>query len=190
MRVVVLAGEAVLTHAFEVLSSPSLREHFSPDLLLRISNRLARAAGSFGMIGGQVVDIMSEGQQVDQQVVEYIHRHKTGALIEAAVTIGGLLGGGTPMQVQALETYGYHVGWAFQIIDDILDVEGDAALLGKEVGRDMQQEKATYPALLGVAPSRQCAIELMQKGVNALASLGRHAERLQQIAEYVVIRQV
>jgi geranylgeranyl diphosphate synthase type II len=187
--IAILAGDALLTHAFELLCSPPLVEHFSPELLLHVSNRLAQAAGSFGMIGGQVVDILSEGQQVDLPVLEYIHRHKTGALIEAAVTIGGLLGGGTPAQVQALETYGHHVGWAFQITDDILDVEGDAALLGKEVGRDVQQEKVTYPALLGVETSRKCAIELMQKGVNALATFGHRAERLRQIAEYVVIRQ-
>jgi geranylgeranyl diphosphate synthase type II len=170
------------------LSSPPLVEHFSPELLVHVASRLARAAGSFGMIGGQVVDIISEGQQVDLAVLEYIHRHKTAALIEAAVTIGGLLGGGTLAQVQALEDYGQHVGWAFQITDDILDVEGDAALLGKEVGRDAQQKKVTYPALLGVDTSRQRARDLMQTGTRALAIFGERAERLRQIADYVVMR--
>jgi geranylgeranyl diphosphate synthase type II len=186
----ILAGDALLTHAFELLSGSPLTERFPADLLLRVSSRLARAAGSFGMIGGQVVDIASEGQQVELAVLEYIHRHKTGALIEAAVTIGGLLGGGNMTQVQALEDYGHHVGWAFQITDDILDVEGDVELLGKEVGRDAQQEKVTYPALLGVETSRQRAIELMQKGISALAVFGHNAERLRQIAQYVVVRQV
>jgi geranylgeranyl diphosphate synthase type II len=184
----ILAGDALLTHAFELLSSPPLVEHFSPELLVHVASRLARAAGSFGMIGGQVVDIISEGQQVDLAVLEYIHRHKTAALIEAAVTIGGLLGGGTLAQVQALEDYGQHVGWAFQITDDILDVEGDAALLGKEVGRDAQQKKVTYPALLGVDTSRQRARDLMQTGTRALAIFGERAERLRQIADYVVMR--
>ncbi len=186
----ILAGDALLTHAFEVLSAPPLVDHFLPELLLQVQCRLARAAGSFGMIGGQVVDIVSEGQQAELSVLEYIHRHKTGALIEAAVTIGGLLGGGDPEQVQALERYGRDIGWAFQITDDILDVVGDAAVLGKEVGRDEQQAKVTYPALLGVEVSRQRALELMHQGVSALDMFGHQAERLRQIAEYIVIRQM
>lgn len=184
----ILAGDALLTHAFELLSSPLLAERFSASLLLQVSHCLARAAGSFGMIGGQVVDIASEGQQVDITVLEYIHRHKTAALIEAAVTIGALLGGGATEQVQALQEYGHKVGWAFQIADDILDVEGDTTTLGKEVGRDAQQEKATYPALLGVEVSRQRATTLMQQGIDALADFDHHAERLRQIAVYTVSR--
>jgi geranylgeranyl diphosphate synthase type II len=140
------------------------------------------------MIGGQVMDIASEGKQVDITVLEYIHRHKTAALIEAAVTMGGLLGGGTAAQVKALQEYGHNVGWAFQITDDILDVEGDAALLGKEVGRDAQQAKVTYPALLGLDASRQQATALMQQGIDALATFGSQAERLRQIAAYIVTR--
>jgi geranylgeranyl diphosphate synthase type II len=184
----ILAGDALLTHAFEVLNSAALVEHFPPALLVRVAYCLARAAGSFGMIGGQVVDILSEGQQVPLETLEYIHRHKTAALIESAVTIGALLGGGTPDQVQALEQYGHCLGWAFQITDDILDVEGDATLLGKEVGRDAQKEKVTYPALLGVEVSRQHATELMQKGISALAPFEHRAERLRQIAAYIVTR--
>jgi geranylgeranyl diphosphate synthase type II len=134
--------------------------------------------------------MQSEGQEVELSVLEYIHRHKTGALIEAAVTIGGLLGSGPPEQVQALQQYGSDVGWAFQITDDILDVVGDAALLGKDVGRDAQQDKVTYPALMGVDASRQRALALMQRGVQALAEFGPSADRLRQIAEYIVIRQM
>ena len=186
----ILTGDALLTHAFEVLSGPLLANRFPPALLVQVTARLARASGSSGMIGGQVVDIASEGQQVALQVVEYMHRHKTAALLEAAVTIGGVLGGGTPSQTQALEHYGHHVGWAFQITDDILDVEGNAAILGKQVGRDALQEKATYPALLGVEPSRQRAAQLMQQGVDALADFGAQAEPLRQIANYVVSRQI
>lgn len=184
----ILAGDALLTHAFELLSSPLLADLFPASLLLQVSYCLARAAGSFGMIGGQVVDMASAGQQVDIDVLEYIHRHKTAALIEAAVTIGGLLGGGTSDQVQALREYGHKVGWAFQITDDILDVEGDAALLGKDVGRDAAQDKVTYPALLGIEASHQRATTLMQQGINALAAFGPHAERLRQIAVYIVLR--
>jgi geranylgeranyl diphosphate synthase type II len=184
----ILAGDALLTHAFELLSSPLLADRFPASLLLQVSYCLARAAGSFGMIGGQVVDMASEGQQVDINVLEYMHRHKTAALIEAAVAIGGLLGGGTSDQVQALREYGHKVGWAFQITDDILDVEGDATLLGKDVGRDAVQDKVTYPALLGIEASRQRATTLMQQGIDALAAFGTSAEYLRHIAVYVVSR--
>lgn len=184
----VLAGDALLTHAFEVLSRPPLSERFPADLLQQVSYRIARASGSFGMIGGQVMDIVSEGQAVGLEVLEYIHRHKTAALLTASVTVGGLLGGGTSAQVQALERYGHDVGWAFQIADDLLDVEGDAAVIGKQVGRDAVLEKATYPGILGVEPSRQRATELMQQGIAALADFGPAAERLRQIAAYIVAR--
>jgi geranylgeranyl diphosphate synthase type II len=184
----ILAGDALLTYAFELLSSPQYANRLAAPLLLHVTHCLARAAGCFGMIGGQVMDIASEGKQVDITVLEYIHRHKTAALIEAAVTMGGLLGGGTAAQVKALQEYGHNVGWAFQITDDILDVEGDAALLGKEVGRDAQQAKVTYPALLGLDASRQQATALMQQGIDALATFGSQAERLRQIAAYIVTR--
>jgi geranylgeranyl diphosphate synthase type II len=186
----ILAGDALLTQAFEVLSSPALTACFAAPLLVQVTYRLARAAGSVGMVGGQVADILSEGQHVALDVLEYIHRHKTAALIEAAAVMGALLGGGTPAQVQALETYGHTVGWAFQITDDILDIEGDATLLGKEVGRDVQHDKVTYPAILGLEASRQRAVELMQQGLSALAPFGQRAERLRQIAAYIVMRNV
>jgi len=184
----ILAGDALLTHAFEVLNGPPLTERFPAALLQQVSYRVARASGSFGMIGGQVMDIASEGQQVPLEVLEYIHRHKTAALITVAVTMGGLLGGGTPAQVQALEYYGHSVGWAYQIADDVLDVEGETARLGKQVGRDAELEKVTYPALLGVAASRQRALELMQQGIGSLAEFGPGAEPLRQIAAYIVSR--
>jgi len=186
----ILAGDALLTHAFEVLNSPPLTQRFPAALLQQVSYRVARASGSFGMIGGQVMDIVSEGKQVPLEVLEYIHRHKTAALIAVAVTMGGLLGGGTPAQVQALEDYGHSVGWAFQIADDLLDVEGDTATLGKQVGRDAELEKVTYPALLGVAASRQRALELMQQGIAALAEFGPDAEPLRHIAAYIVSRDI
>ncbi len=188
--VAILAGDALLTHAFALLSGPPLTDRFPAALLLEVNRQIARAAGSFGMIGGQVVDILSEGQRVDVDVLEYNQRHMPAALIAGAATAGGLLGGGTPRQVEALRRYGHCVGWAFQITDDILDVEGDAALLGKDVGRDAAQGKVTYPALLGVEPSRQRALALMHEGVQALADFGPAAERLRQIAAYVISRQV
>jgi geranylgeranyl diphosphate synthase type II len=186
----ILAGDALLTHAFELLSRAPLVDRFAAPVLLQVHQCLASAAGGFGMIGGQVIDIVSEGQAVDLATVEYIHRHKTAALIEASVVIGGLLGGGTEEEVQALRTYGHQVGWAFQIADDILDVEGDAAIMGKAVGRDAALAKATYPAVLGVEVSRQRAYELMQEGLQVLDRLSHNTSRLQQIASYIVSRNI
>ncbi len=186
----VLAGDGLLTHAFELLSRPPLTDQFPASALLQAHQCLATAAGGFGMIGGQVVDIISEGQDVDLPIVDYIHRHKTAALIEASTVIGGLLGGGTPAEVDALRTYGHQVGWSFQIADDILDIEGDATVLGKAVGRDAALAKATYPAVLGLEPSRERARELVQDGLHALDTLSHDATRLRQIAGYIVSRNI
>jgi geranylgeranyl diphosphate synthase type II len=186
----ILAGDALLTHAFELLSRAPLVDRFSASILLQVHQCLASASGGFGMIGGQVIDIISAGQEVDLATVEYIHRHKTAALIEASVVMGGLLGGGTAEEVQALRTYGHRIGWAFQIADDILDVEGDAAILGKAVGRDAELAKATYPAVLGVDVSRQRARELMEEGIHALEVLRHDTGWLRQIASYIVSRNI
>jgi len=186
----ILAGDALLTHAFELLSRAPLVDRFSASVLLQVHQCLASASGGFGMIGGQVIDIISEGQEVDLATVEYIHRHKTAALIEASAVIGGLLGGGTDEEVQALRTYGHRIGWAFQIADDILDVKGDAAMLGKAVGRDAELAKATYPAVVGVDVSRQRARELMEEGIHALDVLRHDTGWLRQIASYIVSRNI
>jgi geranylgeranyl diphosphate synthase type II len=186
----ILAGDALLTHAFELLSRAPLVDRFSASVLLQVHQCLASASGGFGMIGGQVIDIISEGQEVGLATVEYIHRHKTAALIEASVVMGGLLGGGTDEEVQALRTYGHQIGWAFQIADDILDVEGDAAILGKAVGRDAELAKATYPAIVGVDVSRQRARELMEEGIQALDVLRHDTVWLRQIASYIVSRNI
>jgi len=186
----ILAGDALLTHAFELLSRAPLVDRFSASVLLQVHQCLASASGGFGMIGGQVIDIISEGQEVDLATVEYIHRHKTAALIEASAVIGGLLGGGTDEEVQALRTYGHRIGWAFQIADDILDVEGDAAMLGKAVGRDAELAKATYPAVVGVDVSRRRARELMEEGIHALDVLRHDTGWLRQIASYIVSRNI
>jgi geranylgeranyl diphosphate synthase type II len=142
------------------------------------------------MHGVQVADLLPPGNKVAHHDLQYIHRHNTAALTVAADLMGGLLGGGTPAHVRALETYGHAVGWAFQIIDDILDIEGDATLLGKEVGQDAQHEKVTYPAVLGMEASRQRALTLMQQGLHALAAFDQRAERLRQIADYIIVRNV
>lgn len=186
--VAILAGDALLTHAFEIMAGPDLKTWFAPAVLLEATHCLARAAGYAGMVGGQVSDMASEGQAAALDVLEYIHRHKTAALIAAAVTIGGLLGGGSAAQLEALQRYGQAIGLAFQIADDMLDVEGDSAALGKQTGQDEKHGKATYPALLGIEASRQHATALLHEALAALDDFDRGAERLRQLARFVVNR--
>ena len=186
----ILAGDALLTHAFEVMSCPAMTAQFAPTVLLEATHRLARAAGFSGMVGGQVVDMGSEGQEVSLDVLEYIHRHKTAALIAAAVNIGGLLGGGSAAQLEGLKRYGQAIGLAFQITDDVLDVEGDSAALGKQVGQDAQHGKATYPALLGLEASRQRASALLDEALDVISDFDGGADRLRQLARFIVNRRV
>ena len=186
--VAILAGDALLTYAFEVMAGPDLANRFAPAVLLEATHCLARAAGFSGMVGGQVVDMASEGRTVPLDVLEYIHRHKTAALLEAAVAIGGLLGGGSAPQLAALKHYGRATGLAFQIADDVLDVEGDSATLGKRIGQDEKHGKATYPALLGMEASRQHAAALLNEALAALSDFDAGADRLRQLARFIVSR--
>ena len=188
--VAILAGDALLTYAFEVMAGPDLANRFAPAVLLEATHCLARAAGFSGMVGGQVVDMASEGREVPLDVLEYIHRHKTAALLGAAVTIGGLLGGGSAPQLAALKRYGRAAGLAFQIADDVLDVEGDSAALGKQIGQDEKHGKATYPALLGMEVSRHRAAALLNEALAALSDFDTGAERLRQMARFIVNRKV
>ena len=188
--VAILAGDALLTHAFDVMTCPVMRGRFAPPVLLEATHCLARAAGFAGMVGGQAADMNSEGRAVSVDVLEYIHRHKTAALIGAAVAIGGLLGGGSTAQLGALKRYGQAIGLAFQIADDVLDVEGDSTALGKQVGQDAQHGKATYPALLGLEASRRHAAALLQEALAALDPFDDGADRLRQLARFIVHRTV
>lgn len=188
--VAILAGDALLTYAFEVMAGPDLTNRFAPAVLLEATHCLARAAGFSGMVGGQVVDMASEGRKVPLDVLEYIHRHKTAALLGAAVIIGGLLGGGSAPQLAALKRYGRAIGLAFQIADDVLDVEGDSAALGKQIGQDEKHGKATYPALLGMEASRHRAAALLNEALAALSDFDAAAERLRQLARFIVNRKV
>jgi geranylgeranyl diphosphate synthase, type II len=184
----ILAGDALLTLAFDLLSQNSLMGKVPPKTLVQIVQELAQGAGHLGMIGGQVVDIESEGKKVSQTELEYIHHHKTAALIRAALRIGGLAGGAQKTDLAALTQYGEDIGLAFQIVDDVLDVVGTKEEMGKDVQSDSSRNKKTYPAFFGVEKSMQKAQELMRRAVKSLERFGKKAEPLREIARYIVER--
>jgi geranylgeranyl diphosphate synthase type II len=183
--IAILAGDALLTLAFQTLASVSLE----PEKRLAILELVARAAGTDrGMIGGQVADLEAERKVVDSAGLEYIHRSKTAALIRASIVAGGIAGGADGADVKRLTAFGENIGWAFQVVDDLLDVEESSAALGKTAGKDDAQNKATYPALYGLEKSRAIASDLEAKALAELADYGERASRLRELAEFLVAR--
>jgi geranylgeranyl diphosphate synthase, type II len=185
--VAVLAGDALLTLAFELLARYGLEKGRARAALM-ISAELARAAGAEGMVGGQVLDLEAEGRVLDLAGLERIHRLKTGALIRAAVRGGALAGNAAPRELQALTEYGSRLGLAFQIIDDLLDQVGTTAELGKEAGADRDRAKATYPALLGRTEAQRRAEELYNEAVAFLNTLDIPSAHLKELARRLVFR--
>jgi geranylgeranyl diphosphate synthase type II len=177
-----------LTQAFILLASVNPGESVSAAERMRVLQIIATAAGSLGMVGGQVVDMESETKMVELPIVEYIHTHKTGALILAALQTGAILGGAGSRAFTTLTRYGEGAGLAFQIADDVLDIVGEQSLLGKDVGSDVQRGKATYPALIGLAESRRRAEELRDLAIEALTPLGTEAEPLRALVSFIVDR--
>jgi geranylgeranyl diphosphate synthase type II len=184
----ILTGDALLTLAFQMLASQEGAANVPADRRLQIIHAVATAAGYEGMIGGQMADIDSESSRIGLSRLEQLHLMKTGALIKAAVTTGGILGGGTSEQIRHLHKYAQNIGLAFQIIDDILNVEGDPALLGKAVGTDEEKKKSTYPALLGLVESRKLAAGRVKEALQALEYFDKKADPLRAIAKYVIDR--
>ncbi|MGU5713789.1 (2E,6E)-farnesyl diphosphate synthase [Aeromonas taiwanensis] len=184
----ILAGDALQTLAFSILA-----DHPLPDELManrvKMLSALARASGYLGMCGGQALDLEAEGRQISLAELELVHRHKTGALIECAVTLGALCKADVePATLAALQTYAAAIGLAFQVQDDILDITGDTATLGKPQGSDLAQEKSTYPALLGLDNARELARELHDKALTALQSLPYNTDILEAFADYIIER--
>ncbi|MBW1670189.1 MAG: polyprenyl synthetase family protein [Deltaproteobacteria bacterium] len=186
--VAILAGDGLLTYAFELICNPELTQNISPPLLGETIFLLARAVGVSGMVGGQTADILMEGRPVDAETLSFIHSHKTGALIQTSVEIGGLLGKANNEELYHLKRYGESLGLAFQIKDDLLDVEGDQEILGKPVGSDDRNLKATYPALFGLKETRKRARELLKQALSELELFDDSAEPLRSIARYIVER--
>jgi geranylgeranyl diphosphate synthase type II len=185
----VLAGDALLTFAFELMGDARQWSHFVPARVVQVIHEVASAIGPCGMIGGQVVDLQMEGQDVELPTLQYIHAHKTGALLRVSVRSGALLGGGSPAEVEALTHYGTHIGLAFQIMDDILDVRGDEQLMGKALRKDDARQKATYPRLVGLAESEARAQAAVNAGLAALEPFGERAAVLRNLAQYIIARE-
>lgn len=186
--VAILAGDALQTHAFHVLADPPGECRAPAASKLRALAVLADASGAKGMVGGQVADLEAEGSPVDANRLEFIHRHKTGALIRASAEVGAILGGGSEEHVRELSRYGESIGLAFQIIDDILDLEGSADSLGKSTGKDEKAGKATYPRVHGLEEARRRARELTSEALGALTPFGDSAEPLAALARRIVTR--
>ena len=197
--VAILAGDALLAEAFALLAREPVTHGQSEVALrkLRVIELIASAAGAAGMVGGQVVDIESAGdveipgrppRQMDRDTLPAMHAMKTGALIRASAVAGAIMGGASDEQVTAVDRYAAELGLAFQIVDDILDVEGESATLGKTAGKDAASGKPTYPALFGLEPSRALADESIARAESALAAAGLTGNHLMAIANWVVRR--
>lgn len=184
----ILAGDALLTQAFILLSAEPVSVDINPEARLRVIQEIAQAAGSKGMVGGQVVDMLYEDREVDLPTLTYLHEHKTGALIRGCLRVGGVLASAGPEQMEALTRYGERIGLAFQVVDDILDLEGSLEALGKQAGSDLRKKKATFPALLGIEESRRLAHRLVSEAKQSLVIFGERGVALGAIADFVVMR--
>jgi geranylgeranyl diphosphate synthase, type II len=185
--IAILAGDALLTLAFRLIAGNAARLS-DPKLIAHVVADVADAAGTAGMVGGQVVDIESEGKTIDPEMLDYIHLRKTAALIRVSLRAGSTLAGGTAAQIEAVSGAGEALGLAFQIVDDILDVEGSLAELGKTAGSDERKKKATYPAYHGLEVSKRKARALIEDTKRLLQPLGAAAAPLNALADYVFER--
>ncbi|MEK6601140.1 MAG: farnesyl diphosphate synthase [Candidatus Binatota bacterium] len=187
--IALLAGDALLTEAFHLMSRPQVMEALKPRLVLEALNEIAHAAGIGGMVGGQAVDLEAEGQEVNIATVEYIHVRKTGALILTAARMGARIGGATPKELSRISRFGEFLGLAFQIADDILDARGQSGGKGgARQARDRERKKATYPSVVGLAASKARVQELLQHCLKEIELFGKDADPLRGIAHYVVER--
>lgn len=186
--IAILAGDALLTQAFIVMTNALLMEHVPQRNILKAAHEMARSLGSGGMIGGQVVDLESQDKDIDPATLEYIHIYKTGFLIRSCIRVGAILSQATPAQYRALSRYGAHIGLAFQIVDDILDIVGDKKKLGKDIGSDQGNNKATYPALFGIEKSKEKAEALVDQAIASLEPFDERADPLREIARFFVQR--
>lgn len=182
-----LAGDALLNYAFEVMLSSSIDKKDSNKYLKAI-NEVAKHAGIYGMIGGQVVDVESENKIIDKDKLDFIHLNKTAAMIIGCMRAGAIIGGASEEELEKVTKYGKNIGLSFQIVDDILDITGDEAKLGKPIGSDIENHKSTYPSLLGLEKSRQIARQLIDEGKSSIDDLSSEIDFLNQLGDYIISR--
>lgn len=180
----ILAGDALLTDAFSVIASHGTSSGIAPSVIVEIIQDISMAAGSQGMVGGQAFDLALEGKEVTLEVIERMNSLKTGALIEVSITSGGRIGGASEDEIYYLKRYARAFGLAFQVTDDILDIEGGAEV-GKDRGADARKKKATYPGIIGVEKAKEVAIELGKKAVLSLKDFDEKADPLRELALYL-----
>ncbi|TRU85669.1 MAG: polyprenyl synthetase family protein [Microcystis novacekii Mn_MB_F_20050700_S1] len=185
--IAILAGDGLLAYAFEYVATQT--RNVPPVQILEVIARLGRTVGAAGLVGGQVLDLESEGKpDISAETLGFIHTHKTGALLETSVVSGAVLAGAKAEDIAKLARYAQNIGLAFQIIDDVLDITATKEELGKTAGKDIQAQKATYPSLWGIEGSRQQAQQLVDSAIGELSSYDEAAEPLRAIAEYIVNR--
>ena len=184
----ILAGDALLNTAYETMLNATFK-HPRPELSLRAAYEISRGAGIYGMIGGQVVDVESEDKKINKDKLDYIHMNKTAAMIVGSVRAGAILAGMDEDRLESLTKYAENIGLAFQIVDDILDIEGDEKLLGKRVGSDLDNDKSTYPSLLGISESKKIVENLIEEAKISLEVFDSDAEFMNALADFIRDRQ-
>lgn len=182
-----LAGDALLNYAFEVMLSSSIDKD-DANKYLKAINEIAKHAGIYGMIGGQVVDVESQNKTIEKEKLDFIHMNKTAAMIVGCMRAGAIIGNASDDELERITKYGKNIGLSFQIVDDILDIVGDETKLGKPIGSDIANHKSTYPSLLGLEKSRQIAKELINEGKNSLEGLSSEVDFLNKLADYIINR--
>lgn len=184
----ILAGDGLLNYAYEIMLKESIGKN-DPGKYLKAINEIAKSAGIYGMIGGQVVDIESEGKKIDMDKLDFIHMNKTAAIIIGCMRAGAIIGNATDKQLEDITKYAKNIGLSFQIVDDILDIVGDEAKLGKNVGSDIDNEKSTYPSLIGLERSKEVANQLIKEAKASINQISKDNAFLNGLAEYIVDRE-
>ncbi|MCQ4697444.1 polyprenyl synthetase family protein [Paeniclostridium sordellii] len=184
----ILAGDGLLNYAYEIMLKESIGKN-DPEKYLKAINEIAKSAGIYGMIGGQVVDIESEGKKIDMDKLDFIHMNKTAAIIIGCMRAGAIIGNATDKQLEDITKYAKNIGLSFQIVDDILDIVGDEAKLGKNVGSDIDNEKSTYPSLIGLEKSKEVANQLIKEAKDSINQISKDNAFLNGLAEYIVDRE-
>lgn len=184
----ILAGDGLLNYAYEIMLRESIGKENSQKYL-RAINEIAKASGIYGMIGGQVVDIESENKKINIDKLDFIHMNKTAAIMVGCMRAGAIIGGANEVQLENITKYAKNIGLSFQIVDDILDIVGDESKLGKKVGSDIDNDKSTYPSLLGLETSKEIANELIQEAKLSINNINENSEFLKRLADYIVDRE-